>query len=216
MKSNIIQRLKTLCSGAALVTASFAGAALVPGNAISGQPTHEAGSYSAGSMSAAACQGPSLIQNLRGLRSSAAIKVRRTANELVVLDVVTQKAIFTANCKTVTQHGDTAEAPRPAERRPASTKVRRDAAGTLVYTHSVTARGARATVFSKGRVFGKALHLTSFDNDDFHIADGEGALIHSVTTKSDGTLVEREGKGYGCGCERVTNPDGKTETRPLP
>ncbi len=162
------------------------------------------------------CQGLSALKSLSALRGSAALGVERKNGRLTVSDAHNAQPLFVASCGRIDKHGLAVDVERPDRSTPARTFVRRDARGSSVYTHSVTARGARATVISAGYLLKPEVHLTTFDNDDFHIADGSGALIHSVTTKSDGTLVERQGSSYGCGCERTTRPDGRTDTRPLP
>ena len=45
------------------------------------------------------------------------------------------------------------------------------------------------------------------DNDDLHVATGQGALLYARRTSVDGTLVEQEGAD-GCDCARRTSPQG--------
>ena len=162
------------------------------------------------------CSGLSLLSSMSSLRSSDALRVQHTRNEVRVIDTASKAPLFIATCRAVSRHGEATRTERPAPATPSRTVVRRTSRGERVFSHSVTATGARVTVVAKGFLMAHAVHLTTFDNDDVHVSDGTGALIHSVTTRPDGTLVEREGKRYGCGCERVTHPDGRTERRSLP
>jgi|GEM_PF-2001297 len=202
MNSRLMRTVTALgISGALALTAAFAEA---PAAAASGDAD-------------ASCrQGPSLLTTLSGLRGGSALKVERLDGTLKVIDLAGKAPLFVATCGSISRHGEAARTQRPDPARQSRTFVRRDGRGGKVYTHAVTSRGARVTVVAAGQLLQTAVHITTFDNDDLHVADGEGRLIHSVTTKSDGTLVEREGKRYGCGCERITHTDGRTENRPLP
>lgn len=153
-------------------------------------------------------EGPDLLHGLAGIRSGEWLGVVRTPTSLTVQDKRSGEVLFVARADMLDVQGPASLA-RPAPGEQARTEVVVDGSGALVYSHSVTARGARITVIAPGQVSGAGLELTAFDNDDLHVADRAGDLVFSRTNLADGTLVERAGALYGCGCERRTTPAGK-------
>ncbi len=152
--------------------------------------------------------GPDLLHGLSGLQTGDWLRVVRTPESLTVEDTRSGQALFVAGSGMLDVRGP-ASLKRPAPGESARTVVVKDPAGALIYSHSVTARGARITVIAPGRINATGVELTSFDNDDVHVADRTGDLVFSRTNLADGTLVERAGAVYGCGCERRTTPAGK-------
>ena len=159
--------------------------------------------------------GPDLVRGLASLRAAGPwLTVHRTADAVTVADPASAWVLLVAHERGLDRQGpDGLRYPDPG--RAAATIVARDDAGATVYTHSLTADGARVTIFSPGRINAEGLHVIAFDNDDVHIQDGASELVYFRGTEDDGTLVERQGARYGCGCERRTAPDGRVSIRPL-
>ena len=161
----------------------------------------------------ATCPAAPLLRALGALRTGPGLAVERAADRVTLHDRVRGRVLLAVSCEGIAVAGPS-DAPSP--KGGAATEVVRDARGATVYTHSAPPLGARITVIPPGLVSPRGLDLTVFDNDDVHLADGAGALVYQRQTAADGTLTEREGRGHGCGCERVTAPDGRVTTAPLP
>jgi len=174
-----------------------------------------AGPAAAAEPGPAACPGAPLMGALGALRTSAGLAVERTPTRVTVKDRGRDRVLLVATCAGLEVAGPT-DARRPeGDAAPAATEVVRDKRGAVLYTHSVTALGARVTVFAPGPATRAGLDVTAFDNDDVYVADAAGALLYQRQTTPEGALVEREAAKLGCGCERVTAPDGRVSERPL-
>jgi hypothetical protein len=172
----------------------------------------------AASPPAPVCDGLDLLETLSGLSSTPTLKVTERAGRLTVTDMVRGRELFTADCTGV--HAPRVlPVDRPAKGEPARTLVQKDREGDVLYTVSATGNGATIWTFAAGGFATRGLHVAAFDDQTLTVQDGEGALVYSRTVSRDpvdlGTLVEREGQAYGCGCERVVSPDGRVAVRPL-
>jgi hypothetical protein len=164
------------------------------------------------------CDGLDLLGTLSGLSSTPTLKVDERHGRLVVTDVVRGRELFSADCAGV-------YAPailpfeRPAPGEAARTLVQKDRDGGVLYTLSATGNGATIWTFSPGGFADRGLHVASFGDATLTVQDDEGELVFSRTVSRDvedaGTLVEREGLAYGCGCERTVSPDGRVAVRSL-
>ena len=96
---------------------------------------------------------------------------------------------------------------RPNKGSQASVKEVRGAQGELLWHVAHTARGAQLLVSEAGVLHPDGLQILLLDNDDLHVATGQGALLYARRTSVDGTLVEQEGAD-GCDCARRTSPQG--------
>lgn len=158
-----------------------------------------------------------MVSTLTQLQSSDALTVERKLGQIVVRDVARGRTLFALDCNGVLQAGPK-DVVRPAPKEPARVVVAertRRGKTERIYSHSVTSKGARVTVIEPGFVNTSGLHLTVFDNDNFRLSDGRGKLMASHQTDATGTLTERQGASYGCGCERVVTPTGLVTQRPL-
>ncbi|MCB9726999.1 MAG: hypothetical protein H6744_05985 [Deltaproteobacteria bacterium] len=160
------------------------------------------------------CEGLDLLSTLSGLHSTPELSVTRRGGRVVVTDIVRSRELFTADCLGV---HPPALLPfeRPGRDRAARSLVQKDRDGAVLYTVSATARGATIWTFAAGAFAERGLHVASFDDDDLTVTDDEGALVFQRQTSDVGALIEREGRAYGCGCERTVAPDGRVAVRPL-
>lgn len=97
--------------------------------------------------------------------------------------------------------------PRPPEGAQASVREVRGANGGVMWHVAHTSRGARLLVSDEGVLHPRGLQILLLDNDDLHVAAGDGTLLYSRRTLTDGTLLEQEGAD-GCDCARSTSPEG--------
>jgi hypothetical protein len=81
-------------------------------------------------------------------------------------------------------------------------------------TVSMTARGAISLDIEAGALHREPMSLTLLDDQSVTLTRGD-AVLYALATRTDGTVVETEGKGFGCGCVKTTGPEGRTSTRPL-
>lgn len=146
---------------------------------------------------------------LEGLRGGPSLSVERTAEGALRVATLDARTLLVASCAGLEVGPGLLERPAPGE--PSRAMVGPGGA----WTYALTARGAQILVIEPGELNELGLHLTVFDNDDFHLADGQGRLVASAATGPLGALVEREGPQYGCGCERTTLTDGRVVTEPL-
>jgi len=160
------------------------------------------------------CAPTPLMQALATLRDDAALRVSKAPGRVVVEDRAHGRVLLEATCDGLAQAGPI-DARRATERQPV-TEVTRDVDGRVVYSHSATPLGARVTVIAPSRLNRAGLDVTAFDNDDVYVADAAGRLLYQRQTRPDGTLVEREAATVGCGCERVTSPEGRVTVERLP
>ena len=96
---------------------------------------------------------------------------------------------------------------RPPAGAPDSVREVRGAKGEILWRVAHTARGAQLLVSEEGVLHPQGLQVLWLDNEDLHVATGDGALLYSRRTLSDGTLQEQEGVD-GCRCARSTSPEG--------
>jgi hypothetical protein len=80
------------------------------------------------------------------------------------------------------------------------------------------ARGAHATSldFDAGALFAEPVQLLVTDDGGLSLTLGPSPskVLYSRALRPDGELVEREDARVGCGCTRVTTPDGRQLVRP--
>ncbi|PKN56408.1 MAG: hypothetical protein CVU56_16360 [Deltaproteobacteria bacterium HGW-Deltaproteobacteria-14] len=160
----------------------------------------------------ATCAATPLMKALATLGDGATVRVRQTPGSVVVEDRVRQRVLLVATCDGLSQPGP-ADARRVADAQTA-TEVVRAPAGEVAYSHSATPLGTRVTMVAPSATQRAGLDVTAFDNDDVYVADAFGRLLYQRHTAADGTLVEREAAAVGCGCERVTTPDGVVTVTP--
>ena len=156
------------------------------------------------------CDNAALIRSLVKLQGSRALKVVR-ADGAVALELVhgsSRETVLRATC-------DAIEAPiadlvdRPT--RDAKTAVTRVVDGIVI---SRSANGAVSLELPAGLADGRALSVLVLDDDSVSLAL-DGRVYYALQTTSDGTTIETEGIGNGCGCERKIAPDGKILERRL-
>ena len=155
-----------------------------------------------------------LIRALGELRSGPSLAIHREAGRLIIYDPYQSEVLLVIDPMGLETAGPESGV-RPAPGAPAVTRVVHDPAGAVVYSHSVTWRGARITVLAPGQVNDTGLHVVAFDDDDVTISDGLGRLMFQRHTAKNGALTERQGVVYGCGCERITSPEGRVVLRDL-
>jgi len=148
---------------------------------------------------------PDPIGALSSLEPGVELAVKRSVIRLDVGAPGTAESIFSID-------GDGIATLRTKLSRPpqgASALVRevRGAGGEVAWHVAHTSRGARLFVSDEGVLHPEGLHVLLLDNDDLHVATGDGALLYSRRTLPDGTLQEQEGVD-GCGCARSTSPAG--------
>jgi hypothetical protein len=156
---------------------------------------------------------PNLLVTLTGLSAGPDLDVVRAENQLAIIERSRKRVLLVAGPQGLLQMGPK-DAPR-STRDQAATEVIRSPKGERVYSFSISKLGAHLTTVAAGQLNRGGLHVIAFDNDDLHISDGSGGLIFSRQLTPDGTLTESEGVGYGCGCERVTGPDGAVVVKPI-
>jgi hypothetical protein len=153
------------------------------------------------------CEQSQLMRALSHHRGGTTFDVRHKPNERAeVRDRKSGEVVLEVTC-------DTIEVPI-AERVERPTK---GAPKTLTHgplTLSRTARGAVSVDFAPGSLHRDAVSFLLFDDQSVTLSRGD-TVLHASTLRPDGTVVEVEGRGVGCGCERTTTPDGKVSVRPL-
>ena len=96
---------------------------------------------------------------------------------------------------------------RPEPGAQASVREVRGADGQIDWHVAHTSRGARLLVSRDGVLHPRGVELLLLDNDDLHVAAGDGSLLYARRTLTDGTLLEHEGVD-GCDCARSTSAQG--------
>ncbi len=153
------------------------------------------------------CDNAILMKSLGKLQGSPALAIVRTADE-VRLELVGGKAREVAMRVTC----DAIEVPLADHvDRPTKGSATRTIDGI---TLSRTANGAVSLEFAAAVVDAQPVSMLVLDDDSINIVRG-GKLYYAFATQADGTTVESEGIGNGCGCERTTGPDGKVTNRRL-
>jgi hypothetical protein len=153
------------------------------------------------------CDHAQLMRALSHHRGGAAFEVRHTpATRAEVRDRKTGEVVLEVTCDEI--QAPIAERVIRPTRGPAETLNH----GPL--TLSRTSRGATSLDFAPGALHRDGLSFLLLDDQSFSLTRGD-LVLSAQSTRPDGALVEVEGRGVGCGCERTTTPDGKVSTRPL-
>lgn len=153
------------------------------------------------------CDNEALIKSLNKLRGSKTLKVAGNASE-VRLELVHGPASDVALRVTC----DAIEMPIADQvERPTKGSATRVVDGI---TLSRTANGAVSFDFPADLLDPNSVQVLVLDDDSVSIVRGD-KVYYAFATKSDGTVVETEGVGNGCGCERTTTPDGKVTHKRL-
>lgn len=154
------------------------------------------------------CENARLMKTLAQLMGGAELQVSATA-EVVEIRQHGQKGqppVLVATCDDVT-------IPLASQlERPVRGQARTVTLGPV--TVSLTARGATSLDIAAGALQREAVQVLLFDDQSVSLSRGRDVL-YAYATQADGTVVETEGRGVGCGCVRTTTPDGRTSTRPL-
>ena len=151
------------------------------------------------------CENARLMKTLSQLLGGAELQVSSTP-EAVTVGQKGQTPVLVATCDEVTVPLAT-QVERPMRGQARTVKV-----GPV--TVSVTARGATSLDIAAGALQREAVQVLLFDDQSMSLSRGKD-ILYAFATQADGTTVETEGRGVGCGCIRTTTPDGKTSTRPL-
>ncbi|MCC6622759.1 MAG: hypothetical protein IT385_15970 [Deltaproteobacteria bacterium] len=153
--------------------------------------------------------GRALVAAVGRLPGSASLRVVRAPDRVELVEPMSKKVVLAATCEGV--RVPLAEGLRRPARasEPAATR----AEGPFVV--SLTGRGVVSLSIPAGLAAPDELEVVAFDDDSTTITDARGRTWYSVMLRPDGTRVEVEGAHVGCGCERVTSPDGRTSVRPI-
>lgn len=157
----------------------------------------------------ARCDNARLMKTLSQLIGGADLKVTATESTVSVMSSTAgqrPEPVLTVTCDDV-QVPLASQLARPS-RGPAKTAT----LGPV--TVSRTARGAVSLDIAAGALQREAVQVLLLDDQSVSLTRGKDTL-YSLATRPDGTVVEVEGRGVGCGCTKTTTPDGKTTTRPL-
>jgi hypothetical protein len=146
------------------------------------------------------------VAALGALESTSTLSIHRSATELTILDLQSDRALFTLTSEGLATLSAYQE--RPELGAQAAVREITGPSGEVDLTVAETARGAKIMVTRPGVLHPRGLDVLLFDNDDLHVADGDGDLIYTRRTSPDGTLVEQEGTD-GCRCMRTTTPAGQ-------
>ncbi len=95
-------------------------------------------------------------------------------------------------------------------------RVRPEVAGDAVVTLARTGRDAVSLDIAAGGLGRVAVHVLTFDDGSFSVADSRGKALYTARVGSEGALVVTETAAVGCGCERTTTPEGRVSERKLP
>lgn len=151
------------------------------------------------------CENARLMRTLAQLMGGAELQVSATP-EAVTVGQKGQPPVLVATCDEVT-------IPLASQlERPVRGQARTMKLGPV--TVSLTARGATSLDIAAGALQREAVQVLLFDDQSVSLSRGKDVL-YAFATQADGTVVETEGRGVGCGCVRTTSPDGRTSTRPL-
>lgn len=157
---------------------------------------------------AADCEHGKLMRSLSRLHLGQAARVAKT--DSVALELVEGRQRQTAievRCDAI-EVPIAQEVEVPTDKRPANTRV---VAGVTV---SRTAAGAISLDFPAGVVDLEPVQVLVMFDDSVSVVRGD-RVLYAFARHADGTTVETEGIGNGCGCERTTRPDGEVSVRRL-
>jgi hypothetical protein len=149
------------------------------------------------------------MESLSRLRLGQSAKVTRAEDAVTVevFDRGVRREALRVSCDAIaTPIADEVES--PADKRPSVTKV---VAGVIV---SRTQGGALSLDFPAGMLDLEGVHVVVMFDDSVSLVRGE-RVFYGYARHADGTVVETEGVGNGCGCERTTRPDGTVSVRRL-
>lgn len=151
------------------------------------------------------CENARLMKTLGQLMGGAELQVSATP-ETVTVGQKGRPPVLVATC-------DDVSIPLASQlERPVRGQARTVTLGPV--TVSLTARGATSLDIAAGALQREAVQVLLFDDQSVSLSRGRDVL-YAYATQADGTVVETEGRGVGCGCVRTTTPDGRTSTRPL-
>jgi len=151
------------------------------------------------------CDNTRLMKTLAQLIGGTELQVSATA-EAVSVAKKGESPVLTVTC-------DEVEIPLAKKlERPVRGQAKTTTLGPV--TVSLTARGATSLDIAAGALQRDAVQVLLLDDQSISLTRGKDVL-YAFATQADGTVVETEGRGVGCGCVRTTTPDGKTNTRPL-
>jgi len=151
------------------------------------------------------CDNGRLMKTLSQQLGGHSLGVKTTDEAVAVHDLKTSESLLRVTCDEVSV--PFVERTLRPSRGPASTKT----VGSV--TVSVTARGAVSLDIAPGALHREGLQLLLLDDQSVSLTRGKD-LLYAFATRPDGSTVETEGRGVGCGCMKTT-VDGKTTTRPL-
>jgi hypothetical protein len=148
---------------------------------------------------------PDPIGAFGSLETGDALVVKRDLTRLDVGAPGSVEAIFSLSDDGIAtlQTGLT----RPPAGSQASVREVLGANGEVDWHVAHTSRGARLLVSRDGVLHPRGVQVLLLDNDDLHVAAGDGSLLYARRTLTDGTLLEHEGVD-GCDCARSTSPQG--------
>lgn len=151
------------------------------------------------------CDNGRLMKTLSQQLGGKSLGVKSTDDAVVVHDLKSSDELLRVTCDEVSV--PFAEKTLRPLRGPATTKT----VGPV--TLSVTSRGAVSLDIAPGALHREGLQLLLLDDQSVSLTRGKDVL-YAIATRPDGSTVETEGRGVGCGCVKTTL-DGKTTTRPL-
>lgn len=155
------------------------------------------------------CDNARLMKTLSQQLGGKSLGVKTTDEAVVVHDLKTNDQLLRVTCDEVSvPFAEKTVRPRHS---PASTPATTKTIGPV--TLSVTARGAVSLDIAPGALHREGLQLLLLDDQSVSLTRGEDVL-YAFATRPDGSTVETEGRGVGCGCVKTTL-NGKTTTRPL-
>jgi len=153
------------------------------------------------------CENVALIKSLGKLHGSKSMKVVGGDSEarLEIIHGTSRDVAIRVTCDAIEM--------------PIADQVERPTKGSATrvvdgITLSRTANGSVSFDFPAQLLDPSAVQMLVLDDDSISIVRGD-KVYYAFATKADGTVVETEGVGNGCGCERTTTPDGTVTHRRL-
>lgn len=156
------------------------------------------------------CEHRALVRWAAQFPGSGRITVKRGAEHTRWLDARSGEALLEARC-------DGLEVPfARVVKGDGPARVRPEVASDAVVTLARTGRDAVSLDIAAGGLGRAAVHVLTFDDGAFSVADGRGKAVYAAHVGGDGTLIVTETAAVGCGCERTTTPEGRVSERKLP
>ena len=168
------------------------------------------------------CEHRALVRWAAQFPGSGRIKVDRSPDQTRWLDARSGATLLEARCDGLevpfapSREGRAAAAHAPADKGDGAARVRPAVANDAVVTLARTGRDAVSLDVAAGGLGRAAVHVLTFDDGSFSVADGRGKAVYAARVGSDGALVVTEAAAVGCGCERTTTPEGRVSERKLP